>query len=157
MTSRESHRVKDAEKKRVLDEDSRLRRVSKALRNLENDNFHEDPHGDLVMSKKVPKFQDSLVEQSRGRKAKRKTMDFVKAKFRKNFTQLLDDDRQNFQESNTASYFSAQVPPSEQPERHFCAVCGFPSSYTCVTCGTRYCCVKCLGIHQGTRCLKWTA
>ena len=27
----------------------------------------------------------------------------------------------------------------------------FPSNYTCVTCGTRYCCVKCLGTHLDTR------
>ena len=29
----------------------------------------------------------------------------------------------------------------------------FPSTYTCVTCGTRYCCVRCLGTHLDTR---WT-
>ena len=27
----------------------------------------------------------------------------------------------------------------------------FPSNYTCVTCGARYCCVKCLGTHRDTR------
>ena len=27
----------------------------------------------------------------------------------------------------------------------------FPSNYTCVSCGARYCCVKCLGTHQDTR------
>jgi len=27
----------------------------------------------------------------------------------------------------------------------------FPSNYTCVTCGSRYCCIRCLGTHQDTR------
>ncbi|KAF4525389.1 hypothetical protein B566_EDAN018328, partial [Ephemera danica] len=55
------------------------------------------------------------------------------------------------------NYQAALVGPSEIPQRHFCAVCGFPSNYTCIPCGTRYCSVRCLGIHQETRCLKWTA
>ena len=50
----------------------------------------------------------------------------------------------------------SQVPESRLPPRKLCAVCGFPSSYTCVTCGARYCCLKCLEVHQETRCLKWT-
>ena len=27
----------------------------------------------------------------------------------------------------------------------------FPSAYTCVSCGARYCCVRCLGTHKDTR------
>lgn len=158
MTSRESNRIKDADKKRVLDDVSRQRRARKALDALERDNFHDDPHADLVMSKKIPKFQDNLVEQHpRSRKAKRKTGEYMKAKYRKNFGQLLEEDRQFYQETNAPCYFSAQAPSSKLPERHFCAVCGFPSNYTCTSCGTRYCCIRCLGVHQDTRCLKWTA
>lgn len=159
MASRESNRVKDADKKRVLDEASRIRRARKALNALEQDNFHEDPHADLVMSKKVPKFDENLSDQTNGRprKMKRKNGDFVKAKYRKNFLQLLEDDRVMFDETNEPCYSSAQAPESKLPERHFCAVCGFPSNYTCTVCGTRYCSIRCLGIHQDTRCLKWTA
>lgn len=159
MAARESNRVKEIEKKRVLDEASRIRRIRKALNALEQDNFHEDPHADLVMSKKVPKFDETLADQSNGRarKMKRKNGDYVKAKYRKNFLQLLEEDRITFDETNEPCYSSAQAPESKQPERHFCAVCGFPSNYTCTVCGTRYCCIRCLGIHQDTRCLKWTA
>lgn len=157
MTSRESHRIKDAEKRRVLDEASRIRRARKALQALEQDNFHDDPHADLVMSKKVPKFEDNLNEQSRSRKAKRKTGEYMKAKYRKNFSQLLEDDRSYYEETGEPCYSSAEAPESKFPERHFCAVCGFPSTYTCTSCGTRYCSIKCLGVHQDTRCLKWTA
>lgn len=43
---------------RVLDASSRARRNRQALEQLERDNFHEDPHANLVMHKKAPKFQD---------------------------------------------------------------------------------------------------
>ena len=39
--------------RRVLDEATRQRRARKALESLEADNFHDDPHADLVMSKKA--------------------------------------------------------------------------------------------------------
>lgn len=154
MAARESGRIKDADKKRVLDDVSRKRRARKALEALEQDNFHDDPHADLVMSKKVPKFQDSL-EQVRNRKPKRKHTDYMKAKYRKNFVQLLEEDKQH--QPDGPNYCSAKVGTSPLPDRHFCAVCGFPSNYTCTSCGTRYCCIRCLGTHTDTRCLKWTA
>ncbi|CAD7079911.1 unnamed protein product [Hermetia illucens] len=154
MTSRESHRIKDAEKKRVLDEAARQRRARKALEALEQDNFHDDPHADLVMSKKVPKFHDNL-ESGRTRKTKRKGAEYYRAKYRKNFIQLLEEDKAH--RPDPPNYCSAQAPPSRLPQRHFCAVCGSCSNYTCTACGTRYCSVKCLGTHQDTRCLKWTA
>lgn len=160
MAARESNRVKEAEKKRVLDEASRIRRVRKALNALEQDNFHEDPHADLVMSKKVPKFDETLTDQTNGRvgrKTKRKNGDFIKAKYRKHWLQLLEEDRLSYDEGNDLCYTGAQASESKLPERHFCAVCGFPSNYTCTVCGTRYCCIRCLGVHQDTRCLKWTA
>lgn len=72
MANRESSRIKEADKKRVLDEASRRRRARKALEALEQDNFHDDPHADLVMSKKLPKFQDnSETPGGRTRKAKK--------------------------------------------------------------------------------------
>lgn len=38
---------RDVNAGRVLDEAARRRRVRKALEALEQDNFHDDPHGDL--------------------------------------------------------------------------------------------------------------
>lgn len=160
MAARESNRNKEADKKRVLDEVSRMRRARKALMALEQDNFHEDPHADLVMSKKVPKFDDTLTEPTTSttkRKNKRKTGDFMRTKYRKTLMQLLEDDRVNFEETSDPCYSSAQAPDSKIAERHFCSVCGFPSNYTCTVCGTRYCCIRCLGVHKDTRCLKWTS
>ncbi|EAT34901.1 AAEL012898-PA [Aedes aegypti] len=159
MASRESGRIREADKKRVLDDASRKRRARKALEALEQDNYHEDPHADLVMSKKIPKFQDNMDGVSSSntkKKAKRsKGAEYYRAKYRKNFPQLLEEDK--MQRPDGPNYFTAAAQPSKLPERHFCAVCGFPSSYTCTACGTRYCSVRCLGTHQDTRCLKWTA
>ena len=36
------------EQRRILDEATRMRRARKALESLESDNFHDDPHADLV-------------------------------------------------------------------------------------------------------------
>ncbi|XP_037709302.1 zinc finger HIT domain-containing protein 1 [Drosophila subpulchrella] len=150
MTGRESNRIKDAEKKRVLDSTARQRRARKALEALEQDNFHDDPHADLVMSKKLPKFQDNL-KTGKEKKGKRKGAEYFRAKYRKNFQQLLEEDK-----DKRPNYESASAPPPQKPVRHFCAVCGNFSLYSCTACGTRYCRVRCLQTHQDTRCLKWT-
>ncbi|XP_035213178.1 zinc finger HIT domain-containing protein 1-like [Stegodyphus dumicola] len=147
---RESSRVK--EQRKILDEAARRRRLRKQLENLELDNFHDDPHANLVMHKKAPKFEETLENKKR---KKLKTEPY-KQRFRKNFTALLEEESFNFTKDKT-NYLSARVPPSRYPERHFCSVCGFDSNYTCVQCGSRYCCAKCFATHQETRCLKWTA
>lgn len=155
MATRESGRIKEADKKRVLDDVSRRRRAKKFLEALEQDNYHDDPHKDLVMSKKVPKFHDSL-DTTRSRKNKKtRGSDYYKAKYRKSFMQFLEEDKVN--NPDGPSYWAAEAQPSKLPFRHFCAVCGFTSNYTCTSCGTRYCSTKCLHTHVDTRCLKYTA
>ncbi|XP_033760529.1 zinc finger HIT domain-containing protein 1-like [Pecten maximus] len=153
---RESGRVKDLQQKRVLDDAARRRRQRKALEALESDNFQDDPHADLKMSKKAPKFEESMDTGQPVSKKKRKSKsDHFKFKYKKSFSALLEEEHMT--NRDTPNYLSASVPQSRFPERRFCAVCGFPSNYTCVQCGARYCSVKCLGTHQDTRCLKWTA
>ncbi|XP_054710217.1 zinc finger HIT domain-containing protein 1-like [Uloborus diversus] len=148
---RESNRQKDANQRKVLDEAARKRRIMKQLEALEADNYHDDPHANLVMHKNAPKFEETLEHKKR---KKLKTEPF-KQRFRKNFTALLEEEEQYFTKDKI-NYITAKVPPSKYPPRHFCAVCGFSSNYTCVQCGTRYCCIKCLQVHRDTRCLKWT-
>ena len=48
-------RIKD-QPRRILDEASRRRRQRKALEALEADNFQDDPHADLKLNRKAPKF-----------------------------------------------------------------------------------------------------
>ncbi|XP_055957920.1 zinc finger HIT domain-containing protein 1 [Patella vulgata] len=154
LTSFRAGRIKESQQKRVLDEAARKRRQRKALEALESDNFQDDPHADLKMSKKAPKFEESIGEPTNMKK-KRKSKGEFKQRYRKNFAALLEEEQQVH--SEPPNYFSAAVPPSVIPPRHFCAVCGFPSNFTCVQCGARYCCIRCLGTHQDTRCLKYTA
>lgn len=169
MSKGGSARIKDIASRRILDDASRQRRARKALERLESDNNQDDPHADLVMSKKaLSLFQDEGGDnnvQERRTKRKAKTLEYYKQRFRKNFSQLLeeevsavmtDGDEEDEAAGPVPGYLSAQVPESRLPPRKLCAVCGFPSSYTCVTCGARYCCLKCLEVHQETRCLKWT-
>jgi hypothetical protein len=54
------------QKNRILDHAARNRRTRQQLAQLERDNFHDDPHANLVMHKKAPKFNDSIVAQSNG-------------------------------------------------------------------------------------------
>lgn len=76
-------------------------------------------------------------------------------RFRKTFTILLEEEQAIYPDG--PNYLTVQAPSSKIPERHLCAVCGFPAPYTCIPCGSRYCSTKCLSTHEDTRCLKWTA
>ncbi|KAH9383649.1 hypothetical protein HPB48_025354 [Haemaphysalis longicornis] len=78
---RESGRVKDASLRRVLDPAARVRRQKKAVDGLEEDNFHDDPHANLVMHKKAPKFEETF-EAKRKRRSKGEPL---KTRFKKNF------------------------------------------------------------------------
>ncbi|XP_071950353.1 zinc finger HIT domain-containing protein 1-like isoform X2 [Antedon mediterranea] len=145
---RESGRIRDQQQRRILDKFTRAKRMRKQLDALEQDNFQEDPQANLVLlKKKLPQFDEEPASNTP--KKKRKTRgDHFKQRFRKTFNMLLEEEQTSNMQPNT--YFTAGVSPSTLPQRHFCNVCG------CVSCGARYCCVKCLGTHQDTRCLKWT-
>jgi len=150
-----SARIKEQQVRRVLDSAARQRRARKALESLEQDNSHDDPHADLVMSKKaLSLFQEESPEKRPKRKSR--TTEYYKQRFRKNLDQLLDEESY-YEDDDGIGYLGAQVPCSNKPPRLLCAVCGFTSSYNCVTCGTKYCSLRCLETHQDTRCLKWTA
>ena len=66
----------------VLDEAARRRRQRKALEALEQDNFHDDPHANLVMHKKAPKFEESLDGKTRpDRKRKARSFEYFKQRW----------------------------------------------------------------------------
>jgi len=156
MSKSGSSRIKDIASRRVLDDASRQRRARKALESLEQDNNCDDPHADLVMSKKaLSLFQDEEDQAQRRTKRKARTTEYYKQRFRKNLAQLLEEEAG--EQGGQVPYLSAALPDSLLPPRRLCAVCGFPSMYGCSTCGTRYCSLKCLETHEDTRCLKWTA
>jgi zinc finger HIT domain-containing protein 1 len=144
---------------RVLDETTRERRQKKVLEALEMDNLHEEPHADLVMSKKAPKFQETL-EATRSKpgpskKRKLRGTEYYK-KYSKTFQQLLEEDWTRPNEKGP-TYSTIEAPPPKRPPRKLCNVCGFPCGYTCIQCGVSFCSVKCNTTHRETRCLKWIA
>ncbi|KAF5282330.1 hypothetical protein FQA39_LY17629 [Lamprigera yunnana] len=98
------------------------------LETLEADNYHEDPHADLVMSKKIPKFDEHLETRTRSKK-KERSADYYQMKFRKHILQLLEEDRVEADSANRFSYVDMSSEDTTMPYRHFCAVCGFFSSY----------------------------
>ncbi|KAL5004446.1 hypothetical protein ScPMuIL_017902 [Solemya velum] len=124
---RESARNKEIQQRRVLDEAARRRRQKKALEALEQDNFSEDPHADLKMSKKAPKFDEAMESMGMGSKEKKRKKargEHLKYRSRKSFLMILEEEQMSQREP--PNYFTAQAPPSQLPERHFCAVCGYP-------------------------------
>ena len=221
-----SNRKSLIQRNRVLDQHSRDRRKRQQLAQLERDNFHDDPHANLVMHKKAPKFEDTINSNTPNRKSTSALTNKVKSM---TFSALIEDDlktnpfvnysnvaapapdgmlvaasnqlrwklfnewllsqtdkepNENEPKSNTddenelmddeqsepkkASRVARSTELLEQADanaykrllavtkRHFCCVCGFQAPYTCITCGTRYCCSSCLKTHKDTRCLKWT-
>jgi len=148
MSQKESRDVT----RRVMDEAGRNRRARKALEALEQDNFHDDPHANLVMSKKAPRFDENL--EAKRRKTRGSEVS-TKQRYRRNLATLLEEDQASH-DGKSATYVTITAPESKLPSRPLCAVCGFPSPYVCVSCGARYCGVRCLNTHKDTRCLKYT-
>jgi len=152
MSAKSSREARTRESNKYLDAVVRERRTKKALEALEQDNFQEEPHADLVMSKKAPKFQESL-DKSHGKKRKARTMDYYRQKYGKSLQALIDEEQMTTYPPN---YKSQAIEKSSFPPIRFCSVCGFFSAYTCTQCGMRFCNQKCLATHKDTRCHKWT-
>ena len=151
---------------RVLDEAARKRRNRQQLEQLERDNFHDDPHANLVMHKKAPKFDEHAKPNSFGGQLSSSSVKrhALPRSRMLSFQQLLEEDSK----SPEPNYMSVMAPsPSNVsddpnkvrciPKRRFCSVCGFVAPYTCITCGMRFCSIACNSTHKDTRCLKWTA
>lgn len=137
---------------RVMDDIARKRRLKLELEHLERDNYHEDPHANLTLSKKVPKFEDGPKGIDKNPERRRSNLRLRTL----NLVQLIDEDSKR----QAPNYMTAVAPSPEiyhLPKRHFCGVCGLNGKYTCVTCGARFCCINCQATHKETRCMKWIA
>lgn len=137
---------------RVMDEIHRKRRLKLELEHLERDNYHEDPHANLTLSKKVPKFEDGPKGIEKNPERRRSNLRLRAL----NLMQLIDEDSKR----PAPNYMTAVAPSPEKyhlPKRHFCCVCGHTGKYTCITCGSRFCSINCQKTHKETRCMKWMA
>lgn len=167
---------------RILDQSTRNRRNRQAIEQLERDNFHDDPHANLVMHKKAPKFdefnqrpkaaQQTTFVRKNNIKARSYTLAMLIEEDSRNpppnylsiMTRSVSDKSRNYtngQSSPSSSNISCSesfVPnvDGRVVRRFFCSVCGFVGTYTCIVCGLRYCSSFCQNTHTETRCLKWT-
>ncbi|KAI8147573.1 hypothetical protein BJV82DRAFT_352094 [Fennellomyces sp. T-0311] len=133
------------------DPEAAQRHLKRQLDSLERDNHESlnDVEG-LINNVLAQQEDDSRRKRHKGSKT-----NVYSAKT--NFNVLLEDSRLELLSPNSPSYLTCAAEPSKYPPRQFCSVCGFQSTYKCLRCGMKYCSVKCLGTHQETRCLKWTA
>lgn len=137
---------------RVMDDIARKRRLKHELDSLERDNYHEDPHANLTLSKKVPKFEDGIKTGEKSIERRRSNLRLRTL----NLVQLIEEDSKR----PGPNYTTATAPTPDkynQPRRHFCGVCGLTGKYTCITCGSRFCSITCQATHKETRCMKWIA
>ncbi|XP_065312509.1 zinc finger HIT domain-containing protein 1-like [Gordionus sp. m RMFG-2023] len=134
-----------------LDDVAKSRRLNKKLELLENDNFQEDPHANVIINKKAPRFDETSSKSKKKRKTKN---DWRREKYKKSLAVLLEE---QVDPSKNPNYYSIKAKPPKLPPRHFCSVCGNFSNYTCIQCELRYCSIKCQHVHKDTRCLKWIA
>ena len=135
---------------KVIDESARNRRARLMLEKLEKDNVQDDPHANLSMHKKAPKFEDTTHSEEKKRRSKKRNAEYYRLRSRKNFEQLLAEDP-----VHAEKYFRMAAGESDIPPLHLCGVCGLLAAYTCVTCGTRFCKSACFQTHKDTRCLKF--
>lgn len=141
--------------------DNRTQAMLARLDALESDNAVVEPQllddddeaslddEDQVFHKKYPKGTKRKTRQAKALENKRAP---------KSFLELLNEGNLESLPPHVPTYLRAAVgPPSSIARRHFCTVCGFSSTYTCVQCGMRFCSIKCRTIHNDTRCLKFVA
>ncbi|XP_004234532.1 SWR1 complex subunit 6 [Solanum lycopersicum] len=141
--------------------DNRTQAMLARLDALESDNAVVEPQllddddeaslddEDQVFHKKYPKGTKRKTRQAKALENKRAP---------KSFLELLNEANLESLPPHVPTYLRAAVgPPSSIARRHFCTVCGFSSTYTCVQCGMRFCSIKCRTIHNDTRCLKFVA
>lgn len=121
----------------------------------------DDPDDDEFVLEDSNDEDEEMVGKKRkkkGKKGKRRGSIVGKGRGPKTLQDWIDQDNLEDFPEYEPTYLSA-VAQSEMTRsvRHFCSVCGQGAPYTCVRCGTRFCCLKCSVIHNETRCLKFTA
>jgi zinc finger HIT domain-containing protein 1 len=62
--------------------------------------------------------------------------------------------------ANADTFHSVWAPPASKtpgvrPPWKLCSVCSNLGAYTCVRCGSGFCCINCMNIHKDTKCLKF--
>ncbi|KAK3271444.1 hypothetical protein CYMTET_20206 [Cymbomonas tetramitiformis] len=131
----------------VVDKETRKQVAAARLDALENDNVAHEAADDDSDDYTIEDEDSSLGLPGKGKKkgkgaaTKRKTRHALNARRGpKPFAVLLDEAQLEDNPESAPNYFTAAAaPPKATSARHFCSVCGFTSTYTCVRCGARFC------------------
>ncbi|KRX34666.1 Zinc finger HIT domain-containing protein 1, partial [Trichinella britovi] len=150
-TGRKSSRMQLVQiKEKEKNEKKALEMLKKRIERLEEDNFHVDPHEDLMWDKNLPQFSEggTPAHPVQNRK-KNKRIETLNMRFKKSFDQIIEDDKIHWHPD--ANYLTAKAPPSRFPSRRFCSVCGLLSKYRCTQCNAYFCTIHCKKVHTETR------
>lgn len=145
---------------RVVDDETRMEVRDAMLDKLEADNYVE-PQGTY----EEDDYLDEEDEDRPARKAQRVKGPKPKGNWvilkTKTLAQVvmetLGDDPGTHSPTAPPTYWTCAADPSTVPPRHFCSVCGYEGTYTCVRCGLHFCCLSCNNKHKEVRCLKFSA
>ncbi|KAH6791386.1 HIT-type Zinc finger family protein [Perilla frutescens var. frutescens] len=142
--------------------DNRAQAMLARLEALENDNagletVQVDDDDEASFDDDDQAYQKKQSKSTKRKTRQAKALENAK-KAPRTFLELLQEANLETLPPHVPSYSRASVgPPSSTARRHFCTVCGFSGSYTCVQCGMRFCSIRCQTIHTDTRCLKFVA
>ncbi|CAM8961333.1 hypothetical protein QQ045_005209 [Rhodiola kirilowii] len=144
--------------------DNRAQAALARLDALENDNagletveVNEDEEASLDDDDDLGYGQKKQLKGTKRKTRQAKALENAR-KAPRTFLELLHEANLESLPPHVPSYLRAAVgPPSSTSRRHFCTVCGFTASYTCVRCGMRFCSCRCQNIHKDTRCQKFVA
>lgn len=170
LRSRENRKV--SQRMAVVGEAERQQALAARLDALERDNYQvEEAFGEGSDDEEFH-LQGELDEDdevgggSRKKKKRkvdggmRKTRGMIadKTKGPRGFREWLDEAELDQAPVDLPTYLSVAAGPERTAApRHYCSVCGDSSKYTCTRCGSRYCTIRCYGVHADTRCLKFMA
>lgn len=142
--------------------DNRAQAMLARLEALENDNagletVQVDDDDEASFDDDDQAYQKKQSKSTKRKTRQAKALENAK-KAPRTFLELLQEANLESLPPHVPSYSRAAVgPPSSTARRHFCTVCGFTGTYTCVQCGMRFCTIRCQTIHNDTRCLKFVA
>ncbi|KAI0768119.1 hypothetical protein BD413DRAFT_139164 [Trametes elegans] len=88
-----------------------------------------------------------------GKRAKKSSMNVRTAiLYKKPLSVLIEDSGIEQLPPNVPTYLRAVAPPTREPPRMLCSVCGYWGKYKCKRCAMPYCDLNCEGVHNETRC-----
>lgn len=141
---------------------ARLDALENDAATIDDEDLDDPDDEEFVLEDSDEEFGDDRRKKrkKKGGRSKRNTRVSLTGKGRgpKTLQDWIDQDGLEEFPDYEPTYLTAVAAPAKtRSVRYFCSVCGQRAGYTCVRCGTRFCCVKCAVVHNETRCLKFTA